>query len=256
MGKLIIFAPIIFTALILFINYYRRKSKNGGENLTLVSFIFPGMVVFAVSSLFFCLVALSSSSIISFLFEPKYEALVIEYVNTESDSGDKSITTVVEFKDSHNQTIKKPLNYSTSDPVEIGKTIKIGYEDGDRSVTNLSFGTQKLIIFIVALFLFILSLAMVWIVLYSLGKDYSIIFKIGGGFLMYLVFPAAMLFFIGAMSWVIWEYFQGRRDDMPIWALGVCSLFVTLLIPAFLGYMKLLFSKEKSIKISKKRISK
>ncbi|WP_223606419.1 hypothetical protein [Chryseobacterium sp. OSA05B] len=247
MGKFILFTPLIFTAFILLMNYRRKKSGQDGASISLTSFIYPGLVVFAVSSLFFGLVAMISHPVISLFSSPKYEAKVVEYDLMESDT-DEAKRAIVEFRDHKNQLIKKPLNYGSSHPVEIGKTITIGYEDGDQSVTNLSFGTQKLIVFIVSLFLFLLGLAMAWIILYSLGKDYSIIFRIGIGFVMYLVFPAAMLFFIGVMSWVIWEYFQGRRNDMPIWALGICSLFVTILIPAFFGYLKMLFTREKTIK--------
>lgn len=251
MGKFILLTPLVFTLFILFMNY-RRKSQHDGK-VSLASFIFPGIVVYVISSLFFGLVAMISSPVISFLSEPKYQAKVVGYETMESSDSDETRKAVVEFRNDKNQLIKKPLNYGSSDPVEMGKTITIGYEDGDQSVTNLSFGTQKLIIFTVALFLFLLGLAMAWILLYSLGKDYSIVFRIGMGFVGYLVFPAAMLFFIGVMSWVIWQYFQGKRNDMPIWALGICSLFVTLLIPAFLGYMKMLFSKEKgNIRSSKK----
>ncbi|WP_131368606.1 hypothetical protein [Chryseobacterium soli] len=254
MGKFILLTPLIFTLFILFMNY-RRKSQHD-ETVSLASFIFPGIVVYAISSLFFGLIAMISSPVISLLSEPKYEAKVVGYETMESSDSDETRVAVVEFKNDKNQLIKKPLNYGSSDPVDMGKIITIGYKDGNQSVTNLSFGTQKLIIFMVALFLFVLGLAMTWILLYSLGKDYSIVFRIGMGFVGYLVFPAAMLFFIGAMSWAIWEYFQGKRNDMPIWALGICSLFVTLLIPAFLGYMKMLFSKEKRIIKSSKKISK
>ncbi|SFN92837.1 hypothetical protein SAMN05421594_4759 [Chryseobacterium oleae] len=247
MGKFILLTPLIFTVFILFMNYRRKKSRQDGVPVSLASFIYPGLVVFAVSSLFFGLVSFISYPVISFFSSPRYEARVVEYDSSQS-YGDETKKAVVEFRDQKNQLIKKPLNYGSSHPVEIGRIITIGYEDGDHSVTNLSFGTQKLIIFIISLFLFLLGLAMAWIILYSLGQDYSIIFRIGIGFVMYLVFPAAMLFFIGVMSWVIWEYFQGRRNDMPIWALGICSLFVTILIPAFFGYLKMLFTKEKTIR--------
>ncbi|MFP3597953.1 hypothetical protein [Chryseobacterium sp. SIMBA_029] len=254
MGKFILLTPLVFTLFILFMNY-RRKSQHD-ETVSLASFIFPGIVVYAVSSLFFGLVAMISSPVISFLFDTKYQARVTEHKMMPASDGESTYTAVVEFKNDKNQQIKKNLNYSSSEPVEVGEIIKIGYKDGDETVTNLSFETQKLIIFAVTLFLFVLGLAMAWILLYSLGKDYSIVFRIGMGFVVYLVFPAAMLFFIGVMSWVIWEYFQGKRNDMPIWALRICSLFVTLLIPAFLGYMKMLFSKEKRIIKSSKKISK
>lgn len=262
MGKFILWAPLIFTAFILLANYRKRRSQNGGTPVSAVSFIYPAIVVYVVSALFFGLVSIAVSPVIRFFSGPKYEAKVIAHEIMDSSDGDNTYTAVVEFKNDRNQLIRKPLNYGSSHPVKIGETITISYKNGDHNVTNLSFGTQKLIVFIVALFLFILGLAMAWITLYSLGWDTSVVLRTGIGFVVYLVFPGGMLFFIGILSWVIWEYFQGKRDDLPIWVLGICSLFVTLLIPSFLGYMKMLFTRERKIKSSarfydfKKRISK
>ncbi|MBT2623192.1 hypothetical protein [Chryseobacterium sp. ISL-6] len=257
MGNFMLYIPLAFTAFILFMNYRKKKSKD--EKISLLTVVFQGVVVYALSALFFGLVAMCSSTIGSLLFKTKYEARVVEH---EASSSEDTYRAVVEFKDSNNLLIKKPLNYGGSDPVEIGKMITIGYENGDKTVTNLSFGTQKLVVGAVLLFFFVLGLAVSAIFLHAVGKDYSIVLRIALGFVVYIVFPLAMLFFIGVMSWVIWEYFQGKRDDMPIWALGICSLFVTILIPAFFGYMKMLFSKDKSvIKLNrrseiKRRISK
>lgn len=262
MGKFILWAPLIFTVFILVANYRRKKLKNNGAPVSIGSFIYPGIVVYVVSSLFFGLVSIAVSPVIYFFSAPQYEARVVAHEVMDSSDGEGTYTAVVTFKDDKNQLLRKPLNYGSSHPVEIGKTITIGYKNGDHNVTNLSFGTQKLIVFIVVLLLFVLGLPMAWITLYSLGWDTSVIFQIGLGFVIYLVFPAGMLFFIGILSWVIWEYFQGRKDDMPIWALGICSLFVTILIPAFLGYMKMLFTRERALKPSgrfsnfKKRIQK
>lgn len=262
MGQFTLWAPLIFTAFILLVNYRKKRLRNDGTPVSPVSFIYPGIVVYVVSMLFFGLVSIAVSPVIHFFSGPKYEARVIAHEIMESSDGDGTYTAIVEFKNDKNEWIRKPLNYGSSHPVEIGKTITISYQNGDHNVTNLSFGTQKLIVFIVALFLFILGLAMAWITLYSMGWDTSVILRIGLGFVLYFVFPAGMLFFIGVMSWVIWEYYQGKRDDTPVWVLGICSLFITLLIPSFLGYIKMLFTREKRVKSSyrfsnfKKRISK
>jgi hypothetical protein len=257
MGNFIFYTPLIFTAFVLFMNYRKKKSKD--EKVSFITVVFQGVIVYALSALFFGLIAMSSSTVDSLLFKTKYEARVVEH---ETSSSENTYRAVVEFKDHNHLLIKKPLNYGGSDPVEIGRVITIGYENGDKSVTNLSFGTQKLVVGAVLLFLFVLGLAVTAIFLHALGRDYSVVIRIALGFVMYVVFPLAMLFFIGVMSWVIWEYFQGKREDMPIWALGICSLFVTILIPAFFGYLKMLFSKDKSIMKStrksqiKKRVSK
>lgn len=249
MGKFLVYVPLVFTAFVLFMNYMKKRSKN--EKISVPVIGFQGIIVYALFTLFLGLISISYSSIHSLLFDTKYKARVVEHEIVSSD--ENTFLPVVEFKDKTNQLIKKPLNYGGSDPVEIGKTITIGYKDGDEDVTNLSFRTQKLAVSAIVLFLFVLGLANAAIFLHALGRDYTIVLRIALGFVIYVVFPLAMLFFIGAMSWVIWEYFQGKRDDMPVWALGVCSLFVTILIPAFLGYMKMIFSKDKPmIKFSKR----
>ncbi|WP_435524777.1 hypothetical protein [Chryseobacterium indoltheticum] len=181
----------------------------------------------------------------AYFFGEKYHAKVVKYDYTEGDSdSEPTRIAIVEFKNKDNQTIQKSLGYSTSIPVELGKTILISYDEGDKNVKNLSFFEQKTISGLVIFFFAVFALAFTGILFYVLGRDISFIWRILMGFMMYIIFPCAMLFFIIVLSWVIWEYFEGRRDDMPIWALGICSLFVTLLIPALVSYFKMLFDKK------------
>lgn len=203
------------------------------------------MATLFIVGMFIFLAEIVATYSYAYCFGEKYRAKVVKYndTNRSSDSEGTNIA-VVEFKNDKNQTIQKPLGYGTSIPIELGKTIIISYENGDKHVKNLCFFEQKTITGLVIFFFAAFTLALLGIVLYVLGRDISFIWKIAGGFFMYIVFPGGMLFFIIALSWAIWEYFEGKKDDMPIWALGVCSLFVTLLIPAFIDYICMLFGRQ------------
>nr|WP_314495139.1 hypothetical protein [uncultured Chryseobacterium sp.] len=239
--------PLIFTLIILVLLFL--KKRRNGEKVSVVYFILPTLVVLLISSMFFFLGDIVGSTAYSYLFSKKYEAKVVKYDYTEgdADSGPNAIA-VVEFKNDQNKTIQKSIGYGTSTPIEIGKTIKVSYQEGEKEVRNLSFGEQKLLTGIVLVFFLFFTVALVAVVFYALDRDLAWIWKLVAGLITYIVFPGAMLFFIGILSWVIWEYFQGRKDDMPIWALGICSLFVTLLIPALIGYFKMLFTRPLPIK--------
>ena len=54
-----------------------------------------------------------------------------------------------------------------------------------------------------------------------------------------LIIPAAMLFFIVAFSWVMWDFLMDEDSDTPIWVLAFCSLGVTVLVPVLLQYLKM-----------------
>lgn len=246
--------PLIYTVIIIILLF--QKKKKARENISITRFILPTLVILFISSMFFYLAGIVGQSAYAYLFEKKYDAKVVKYDYTDGDSDSDSVPiAVVEFKNDHNQTIQKPVSYGTSYPIELGKTIKVSYKEGDKKIKNMSFWEQKLIVSIILLFFSIFTIAIVGITLYAFNRDISFIWTIIMGFVMYLVFPGAMLFFIIILSWVIWEYFQGKRDDMPIWALGICSLFVTILIPSLLGYFKMLFEKGNIIP-SKKELKK
>ncbi|MEN4758993.1 hypothetical protein ABEG63_01520 [Chryseobacterium sp. C39-AII1] len=238
---------LIFTLFILIVLYVRKKEN---PNFSFKNLLFFGLIVWIISLFFFWLSGLVGSSVYASLFEKNYEAKVISH-QTLNDTK----KAVVEFKNDQNKTLVLPLNYGSSDPIAIGTILKVSYKNGDQQVKNLSFWEDKTTTFIVLIFFIIFSFAILGITLYAFGRDISFIWKIVIGFVMYILFPAAMLGFIVAMSWVIWEYFDGKRDDTPIWVLGVCSLFVTILIPALIGYIKMLFEKN-DIKIEENSNSK
>lgn len=234
---------LIITAVILLLLFLKKRKNN--SNTPIASLFLPTLATLFVVGIFVFLAEIVGTYSYAYFFGEKYQAKVVKYdiMEGDSDSGPTSIA-VVEFKNNKNQTVQKSLGYGSSIPIELGKTILISYQEGDKHVKNLSFLEQKTITGIVLFFFLAFSLAFIGILLYALGRDITFIWTIVAGFFMYIVFPGAMLFFIGALSWVIWEYFQGRKDDMPIWALGICSLFVTILIPALLGYFKMLFEKK------------
>ncbi|MCW3168593.1 hypothetical protein OMO38_08635 [Chryseobacterium sp. 09-1422] len=234
---------IIFTTVILVLLYFKKRRKK--QEISVKVFILPAIMILFVSSIFFFLGGRIVSTLYSSIFDKKYDAKVVKYDYTDGDSDSApAAIAVVEFKNDKNQTLQKSIGYGTSHPVEIGKTIKISYHEGDRNVKNLSFSEMKLLIGIVSVFFTVFTIAMIAVIMHVLDRDLSVIWKIVGGIFIYLVIPGGMLFFIVALSWVMWEYLQGRKDDTPIWALGVCSLFVTLQIPALLGYFKMLFEKK------------
>lgn len=234
---------LIITAVILVLLFLRKK-KNG-IIFSASSVILPAFATLFVVGMFVFLAEIVGNYTYAYLFGEKYHAKVVKYDYTEgdSDSGSTSIA-IVEFKTNKNQTVQKSLGYGTSLPIELGKTILISYEEGDKNVKNLSFLEQKTITGIVLFFFAVFSFAFLGIFLYALGRNISFIWTIVAAFFIYVVFPGGMLFFIIILSWVIWEYFQGRKEDMPIWALGICSPFVTLLIPALIGYFKTLFDRK------------
>jgi len=242
---------LIFTAIIVVLLVIKKKKK--GANISITRLILPTLATLVISGMFFFLAGIVGQSAYAYLFEKKYNAKVVKYDYTDGDSESDAVPiAIVEFKNDKNQTIQKSIGYGASHPIELGKTIKVSYKEGDKYIKNMSFWEQKLIVSIVLLFFFIFTIAIVGITLYALNRDISFIWTIVMGFMMYIVFPGAMLFFIIVLSWVIWEYFQGKRDDMPIWALGICSLFVIFLIPALIGYLKMLFEKENFRQSNKK----
>lgn len=232
---------LIFTLFILIVLYVRKKETSKFSFGTL---LFSGGVIWFISFFFFWLSGLIGSSVYAYFYEKNYDAKVVSH-----QSLDDTKKAVVEFKNDQHKTITLPLNYGSSDPIAIGTALKVSYKEGDQQVKNLSFWKDKTTTFIVLIFFVVFAFAVLGITLYAFGRDISFIWKTIIGFVLYILFPAAMLGFIVVMSWVIWEYFEGKRDDTPIWALGICSLFVTILIPALIGYIKMLFSKE-NIEIS------
>jgi len=232
---------LIFTLFILIVLYLRKKENPG---FSFKNLLFSGLIVWVISLLFFWLAGIIGSTVYAYCYEKNYDAKVVSH-----QAIDDTKKAIVEFKNDENNTIKLPLNYSSSHPIAIGTLLKVSYKNGDYQVKNLSFWEDKTITSIVLIFFLIFAFAIVGITLYAFGRDISFIWKIVLGFVLYILFPAAMIGFIVVMSWVIWEYFDGKRDDTPIWVLGICSLFITILVPALIGYIKMLFSED-SIKIS------
>lgn len=229
---------LIFTAIIVVLLIIKKKKT--GANISITRLILPTLAILVISGMFFFLAGIVGQSAYAYFFEKKYDAKVVRYEYTDGDSeSDPVPIAIVEFKNDKNQTIQKSIGYGASHPIELGKTIKVSYKEGDKYIKNMSFWEQKLIVSLILVFFFIFTIAIVGITLYALNRDISFIWTIVMGFMMYIVFPGAMLFFIIVLSWVIW-------------ALGICSLFVTILIPALIGYCKTLFEKENFMQSHKK----
>lgn len=94
------------------------------------------------------------------------------------------------------------------------------------------------------IFLFITTFGMVLLTYSAFGWNAKRIYGLILSFLFAIIVPLALLFFMGLLSFVLWEHFTGR-EEFPIWALGGCSVVLTVLIFAFLGYIKMLFEGRK-----------
>lgn len=233
---------ILFTLIILVLLLFKKKKNNGKTNFNKLILITLGILL--VSKIFFFL----SGSIISFasayFFEKKYEAKVVKYEYTDGDSdSEPTKIAIVEFKNEQNKIVQKSIGYGTSHPIEIGKTIKITYKEGDKYFTNMNLGEQKLIVSFVVIFFVVFAMIMIVIILYSLDKDLYLILKIAKKITIYFILPTAILSLLYPISSVIWESYQGKRNDLSIWALGFCCFFCLTLISVLIGYFRILFKK-------------
>ncbi|WP_292008410.1 hypothetical protein [Chryseobacterium sp.] len=243
--NILFYISILFTLILLLLNYRRRCSEEDKGIFFWLTFLYRGILVF-VFSLCFSAIFLG---VISAINTPIYTAKVVSQIGI---SDEKSTNIQIEFKDRNNQLITKTLKYNRDAPPKIGKTIKITYKEGD-DVKTLQ--TARITIGIFSVFALILGIAWLFTVLYSLGQDYSFITKILVILTLFIVVPAAILIFIGILGWILWEYYEGRKD-LPQIAIGLCSIFITVLILAFLGYFKLLFgNKEGMISDLERQIS-
>ncbi|MFC6268273.1 hypothetical protein [Frigoriflavimonas asaccharolytica] len=155
---------------------------------------------------------------------------------------------MVEFKNEHNQLLKKSTGYGTSHPIEIGKKIDVTYKEGSEYVRVMNFGEMKLMGSIVLFFFFVAAIGIVAIVLYVFDKDISFVGVLAFGFVIYVVFPLGMLSLLLILSKVILDYFSGIKDDISIFALGMCIFFVITIFFILIGYVNMLFGKKFNFK--------
>lgn len=100
--------------------------------------------------------------------------------------------------------------------------------------------------YFIGMFLFgiLLNLAWLAITFYAFGMDLELIKQLAWGFLMYVIFPGAMLFFIGALSWVIYQGIMNPSEDIPWWGVIVAGFFDLILILVLPVYIKMTLKKE------------
>ncbi|WP_292008409.1 hypothetical protein [Chryseobacterium sp.] len=239
MGKFILIAPFIFTFILLYLHHLRtnKNTKKDKEPFSLIPYIYPAIVSYVVSLCFLVILI----GFINILNSPSYTAKVID--QHIWDPNEKLHTALIEFKDKDNRINQKILEYNEETQLMQGETVKIYFQN--KADTAHTADSKIITLGIFGTFLFILGILLLWAILYALGKDYSFIIKMGLTFLLYLVLPAGMLFFIGVFGWLLWEYFEGRKD-LPIAVIGMCSIFITVLIPAFFGYLKMLFKNKEN----------
>lgn len=226
----------IFTAIILILFVLKKKEKH--ENISINSIVLKSVVTLCVTGIFIFLSEIIGTYTYDYFFAKKYNAKVVkyEYTDGDSDSGPVPIA-IVEFKNDKNKILQKSTGYGTSHPIEIGKTIQVSYNEGDKYVRNLTFSEMKLMVFFVLFFFGIFSIIFVAVIMNALGKDLSVIWQLVSIILSYIVFPSFLLLFIVILSQVIWEYFYGKKNDIPILGLLISGVFLIILVTLFLGYV-------------------
>jgi len=233
---------ILFTLTILLFLLFKKRKKN--EKINFNKLILITLCVLLLSKIFFFLFGTITSFATAYFFEKKYEAKVVKYEYTDGDSeSEPTKIAIVEFKNEQNKIVQKSIGYGTSHPIEIGKTIKITYKEGDKYFTNMNLGEQKLIVSIVVIFFVIFAMMMVVITLYSLDKDLYLIYKTAAKATFYFIIPTLILSLLYAIISSIWESYQGKSNEISIWALGFCCFFCLTLISVLIGYFRILFKK-------------
>lgn len=236
--------PIL--SLILTVLLY-RKMKRKNPDTSLVSMIYPGIVIFTLSFLFMGIVNIMFTYIGDFITLPTYEASIIDYDSRQEYNSDEQgsvtmHTPKVKFL-AEGETVELFTNSSSGAPPVIGDTIKVKYAPGRDTALEVGWKAVLMVVSISSIFFFVLGYTILYIFFYVLDISRDILNKVGVFVLTAIVIPGAMLLFIGVMGWAILQYFMGERD-MPLWAVAVCSFFVTILIPSLLGYIKVQFPKK------------
>ncbi len=177
---------------------------------------------------------------------PRYEARVVDHFAYEDKNSKGNRVTmyrpVVVFTDAGGQEQRLQTDIASSGAKEIGSTITVLYEPGMSAAEELS-GGKYVLLGGAFMGLLIIAFLLVAGITYAMGRPMARISMIGMGLLVYVVFPAGMLFLLGGMGYAVVLYFMGKKPDMPIWALAICIFFCIVLLLAFMGYVRMLFEK-------------
>lgn len=224
-----------------------RKMKKKTPDLSFVSMIYPGIVIFTVAFLFMGIVNVMFSYIKDYTTLPTYEATIIDYNSSKKYDDDGGYVMMhnpkVQFK-AEGETLELYTNSSSGAEPIIGKTIKIKYAPGRSNVIEAGWKSVLMVVGISSIFFCVLGYSLLYMFFYVLDISRSGLNRAGLFVLTAVIIPGVLLFFIAALGWVLIQYFMGEKE-VPLWALAVCSIFVTVLIPSLMGYIKMQFFKEK-----------
>mgnify|MGYP003575454400 CR=1 FL=1 len=250
---------MIVVALLSVLLTYKFLSRKSGDSFSktvkpkagCLSFGYVFLVIFCIATLALGAVGMFVNSIHNIVSLPRYEATIIDHESHQSESRDSDgrrrsrtmYTPTLRFTDNAGnlREVKADLSSSGKDP--IGSTLTIGYKDGMSKAEVISI-TKYLMLLGLAIMMFVLVYVLVLGIVYSFGWSTAFILRIGGGFLMYFLFPAGMMvLFWGCAYHGLYKHFTGQRHDMPVWAIVVCSIFSVVLFLSFIGYLRMLMGK-------------
>jgi len=86
---------------------------------------------------------------------------------------------------------------------------------------------------------------MSWGIAFALGRNTKRFARVGIQLLSWLLLPAAMLFMLSMLCYVLYLHFAGEKRQ-PFWVIAVCLLFAVILFLGFWGYLKMLINRQRT----------
>ena len=247
--KYTFFFAILFSVFLMLLIV--RKWKKKKEKMGCIVYGYIYLIIFSLSVLFFPFLGIIIKKIYDASTKPSYEATIVKYTSYEDrckDSNDREYPctkyiSIVELQLEDGTIINKESNIHSGGTPTIGETVRVVYKKGEDTVDELSW--KSLLLFVgLFIMLFFMGTALLAGLNYALDRSNKKLGEIFFKFLLYFVFPGAMIGFLSAFFWVLWKYFMGI-EDYPLWVIAICSFFSTVLIFAMIGYLKKIFDRNK-----------
>lgn len=237
----------------------KQDSSRKGENVGCFTGAYISLVIGSLSLLFFPFTAILIETTAAYIEYPRYESIVVDVESgweeqsyTDSDGRTRSEdvlmhTAIIEFTDNNGEKIRMPNSFSSGEKPNIEDTIIVSYKDG--KLLEFSFSAIGLFIGL-AFMLLIMGFCLLLIFNFGAGKSNKNLFKTAQSFGIYFVAPASMLLMFILLAYVVVQYFLGYKEDMPGFVVGLLIFFCSILLLAFIGYLKMVFSGEISDEFS------
>lgn len=232
------------------------KKKEEKPGCAGTGFIIAG--ISTVSILFFTFLFIFINKLDGFVNFPRYEATIVdvesEWVKfTDGNNSTKNVlmyTAIVEFEDDKGKLVHMPNNLSHGEKPEIGDIITVSYEEGKLQEFSLgAFG----MFYGLAIMLFILGYALVYVYSYSTNLKLDRLNKSGANFGLFVFIPSAMLLLLGGMLYGLWDFYLGNKNDMPLFVVITVCVFSIILSIVLYKYLKNVVSiRNKMFKKKKK----